>query len=173
MEMFFLWPVAATAEVPSCHLTNRYTRYKMVHCQYLYLCHFPSVAVTRIVKLHLHFDVKAESSKLVKASWVAQPSMWHVTPFQEVWIVWKMCVLVHCSAENLLFYLTKAHNAQHHTILRDTTLLSNCRYLSIYQLSLDTYWYCSARFRPSLWHSLSVQPYVYCVPIQWPPSTRQ
>ena len=170
MEMFFLWPVAPTAEVPSHHLTNRYC--KMVCCQYCISVISP-VAVSRIVKLHLHFDVKAESSKLVKASWVAQPSMWHVTPFQEVWIVWKMCVLVHCSAENLLFYLTKAHNAQHHTTLRDTTPLSDGRYLSIYQLSLDTYWYCSARFRPSLWHSLSVQPYVYCVPIQWPPSTRQ
>ena len=39
------------------------TRYKMVHCQYCISVISP-VAVTRIVKLHLHFDVKAESSKL-------------------------------------------------------------------------------------------------------------
>ena len=93
----------------------------MVCCQYCISVISPrGSTVTRIVKLHLHFDVKAESSKLVKASWVAQPSMPHVTPFQEVWIVWKMCVLVHCSAENLLFYLTKAHNAVHSPTLHST-----------------------------------------------------
>lgn len=45
----------------------------MVCCQYCISVISPrGSTVTRIVKLHLHFDVKAESSKLVKASWVAQ-----------------------------------------------------------------------------------------------------